>query len=70
VTLLAKIEDSFALHLGCVVWFRFLAEDGRIRVKDKIQLRTPDGQIKDTCVAGIERVKYSILASVDDRSKV
>jgi hypothetical protein len=69
MTLLAKVEGSFDLGF-CVVWFKFLTEDGRIRVKDQIQLRTPDGHVKDTYVAGIERVKHSLLASVEDRSKV
>jgi hypothetical protein len=71
VTLLAKVVDSFALSFGyCVVWFEFLAEDGRIRVKDRIRLRTPDGRVRDTHVTGIERVKYSLLASEADRRKV
>lgn len=71
MTLLAKVVDSFAFSFGyCVVWFEFLTENGLIRVKDKIQLRTPDGRVKDTYVTGIERVKYSLLASAEDRRKV
>ena len=72
MTLLAKVEDSFDFSsFGYrLVVFKFVAEDGRIRVKDQIQLRTPDGQIRDTYVAGIARGKYSLLASAEDRSKV
>jgi translation elongation factor EF-Tu-like GTPase len=56
VTPLAKVEDSFAITgRGCVIVFKFLAEDGRIRVKDQIRLRAPDGHVRDTYVAGIER---------------
>ena len=54
MTLLAKAEDSFALSNGCVIIFRFLAEDGRIHVNDQIRLLTPEGRVKDTYVAGIE----------------
>jgi len=66
VTLLAKVVDSFDIASRlCVVLFRFQAEDGRIRVKDRIQLRTPRGQIKDTYVTGIEHVKHNILYPID-----
>jgi hypothetical protein len=68
--LFAKVEDAFSISgLGCVIVFKPLS-DVNLRVRDPIQLRTQDGQIKDTYVAGIERVKYNLLASVEDRSKV
>jgi hypothetical protein len=63
VKLLGKVEDSFELptfipQYRCVIMFRFLAADGRIRIKDEIQLRTPGGCVKETHVAAFEHVKY------------
>ena len=71
--LLGKVEDSFELpafirQYRCVIMFRFLAADGRIRIKDEIQLRTPDGRVKETYVAAFEHVKYSQPAPpIDER---
>ena len=68
--LFAKVEDAFSISgRGCVIVFKPLS-DVNLRVGTPIQLRTQDGQIKDTYVAGIERVTYSLLASLEDRSKV
>jgi hypothetical protein len=63
VIFLGKIDDSFQIHNCCVVVFKLLT--GRIRAKDPIQLRLPDGQIRDTYIAGFEHMKYSLLASPD-----
>jgi hypothetical protein len=67
VKLLGRVEESFELpaiirRYRCVIMFRFLAADGRIRIKDEIQLRTPDGCVKETYVAAFEHVKYSYPA--------
>jgi hypothetical protein len=73
VKLLGKVEDSFELpafipQYRCVIMFRFLAADGRIRIKDEIQLRTPDGCVMETYVAAFEHVKYRQPAPpVDER---
>jgi len=63
--LLARVEDFFELIPHSSVTVRFLAEDGRIREKEKIQLRTPDGQVTNTYVAGIWHVKYLPLTPRD-----
>jgi hypothetical protein len=65
MTLLARVEDSFQLGGGCVIVFKFLAEDGKLRKKDQIQLRTPDGEVTETYVAGIVIVKHRPLVPVD-----
>jgi hypothetical protein len=52
----------------CVMVVNLLA--GRIRVKDPIQLRTPDGQTRDTYIAGIEHVKYSLLGPPPDKDRI
>jgi hypothetical protein len=72
VKLLGKVEDSFDLPIirryRCVIMFRFLAADGRIRVKDEIQLRTPDGRVTETYVVAFEHLKYLQPAPpVDER---
>jgi hypothetical protein len=64
VKLLGKVEDSFELpafirQYRSVIMFHFLAADGRIRIKDEIQLRTPDGCVMQTYVAAFEHLKYS-----------
>jgi len=56
--MLSKVEDSFELPgRGCII-VPGVPDPGTmvpvVRVKDKIQLRKPDGQIVDTHVAGIE----------------
>ena len=63
--LLGRVEDFFEIAHHSVVIMRFLCEDGRIRVSEQIQLRTPDGQIMDTYVAGLPHVKYNLLAPRD-----
>jgi len=61
--LIGKIDDSFDVHNCCVVVFKLLA--GRHRVNDPIQLRTPDGQVIDTYIAGFERWTYRPGVSPD-----
>jgi hypothetical protein len=73
VTLLAKVQDSFELPSSvqscrCVIIVKLLA--GRVRVKDPIQLRTPDGRIRDTHIAAFEHVKYSLLGPPPDRDSI
>jgi hypothetical protein len=70
VTVLAKVEDSFDLFGRCVVVFRSVSGDHRLWTGDPVQLRTPNGQLTDTKVAGIADVKRFLLqhnhkASVD-----
>ncbi|MGH9648594.1 MAG: hypothetical protein ACRD4E_17450 [Bryobacteraceae bacterium] len=65
MTLLAKVQDSFQIGSKCVIVFKFVTENGRIRVKEQIQLRTPDGQVKETYIAAIAHVKRSPLSPVD-----
>jgi translation elongation factor EF-Tu-like GTPase len=56
MTRLFKVEDVFEIpERGCVILPRIPAElDFKIRVKDQIQLRTPDGRVFDTQIAAIE----------------
>jgi hypothetical protein len=56
MTLLFKVEDVFAISgRGCVIMPSIPADsDFKIRVKDQIKLRTPDGLVLDTQIAGIE----------------
>jgi len=54
--LFAKVETSFEIEgrgRGCVIVPAFLA-DLRVRVGDPIQLRTPDGRVKDTHITAVE----------------
>jgi translation elongation factor EF-Tu-like GTPase len=54
--LLFKVEDVFEISgRGCVIMTSIPAESVfKIRLKDQIQLRTPDGRVFDTQIAGIE----------------
>jgi translation elongation factor EF-Tu-like GTPase len=56
MTPLFKVEDVFEISgRGCVIMPSIPAEsEFKIRVKDQIQLRTPDGRVFDTQIAGIE----------------
>jgi hypothetical protein len=54
---LSTVEDTFSVSgRGCVLVPADPRSslDFRLRAKDPIQLRTPDGRILDTYVAGIE----------------
>jgi translation elongation factor EF-Tu-like GTPase len=54
---LSIVEDTFSVSgRGCVLVpaVRRSSLDFRLRAKDLIQLRTPDGHVLDTYVAGIE----------------
>jgi len=64
--LLARVEDFFQLGHHSVITMRFLSEDGRIRVKEQIELRTPGRQVIDTYVAAIAHVKHSLLGPPPD----
>lgn len=73
MTLLAKVQDSIELPSSvksyrCVIVIKLLG--GRIRVKDPIQLRTPDGQVRDTYIAGFEHLKYSLLGPPPDKDRI
>jgi hypothetical protein len=58
VILFAKVEDVFRItNRGLVVQFGGMGPEARARVKDPIQLRTPDGQVFDTHVVGIEHMR-------------
>lgn len=57
MVLLSTVEDTFSISgRGCVLVPAVPRSslDFRLRAKDPIQLRTPDGRILDTYVAGIE----------------
>jgi hypothetical protein len=71
--LFAKVEDAFSISgRGCVIVFKFLS-NLNLRTRDPIQLRTPDGHVRDTHVAGIEigsgpsrnRSKFAIMMPPD-----
>ena len=54
---LSKVEDFFQISgRGCVVVAAIprSSPDFRLRVRDPIQLRDPDGRVLDTHAAGIE----------------
>lgn len=73
MTLLAKVKDSIELPSSikfyrCVIVVKLL--DGPVRVKDPIQLRTPDGHVWDTYIAAFEHVKYSLLGPPLDNEVV
>jgi hypothetical protein len=73
VTLLAKVQDSFELPSSaqscrCVIVIKLLT--GRIRVKDPIQLRTPEGSVRGTYIAALEHVKYNLLAPPPDKDTI
>ena len=56
--LLFKVEDVFDIGRGCVL--APVIPDGldfRIRLKDRIQLRTPSGPAVETHIASIELLK-------------
>ena len=64
--LIAKVEKSWTLPsfvpgCGCAIGIEFVNEDARLRAKDLIQLRTPDGYVRDTYVAGFSGVKRLLL---------
>jgi hypothetical protein len=55
VTLLTTVENSFEVPArGCYITPRQWESDLRIRQKDKIQLKTPHGNILNTYIAWIE----------------
>lgn len=69
--LVARVEDFFQLsHRGYVITIRLLSEDGLIRLNEKVRIRKPDGQVKDTYVSAIEHVKYNLLGPPPDRSLI
>jgi len=56
---LSEVEDTFTVTgRGCVIIPAVPRPDCnfRLRAKDPIQLRTPDGRVIDTCIASIELV--------------
>jgi translation elongation factor EF-Tu-like GTPase len=56
---LSTVEDTFSISgRGCVVVPAVPRSslDFRLRAQDPIQLRTPDGRVLDTYVAGIEMI--------------
>ena len=57
--LLLKVEDVFDISgRGCVIAPVVPSgADFKIRAKDQIQLRTPDGRVLDTHIASIELLK-------------
>lgn len=55
MVLLTSVETSFDIQgRGCYVTLRQWKSDLRICKNDKIQLRTPNGNILDTHIASIE----------------
>jgi len=56
MTLLFKVEDVFDLSgRGCVLAPQVFSNVGvKVRAKDRLQLRTPDGRVVDTHIASIE----------------
>jgi translation elongation factor EF-Tu-like GTPase len=56
MTLLFKVEDVFDISgRGCVLAPQiFTTVDVKVREKDQLQLRTPDGKVLDTHIASIE----------------
>jgi len=59
---------SFSKSYRCVIVVELLADP--VLVKDPIQLRTPDGQVRDTYIAAFEHVKYSLLGPPPDKDVV
>ena len=60
--LLFKVEDKFEISgRGCVI-VPAIPEglDFRIRAKDQIELRTPDGRVLQTHIASIEFAKQDV----------
>ena len=59
MTLLFKVEDVFDIsERGCVIAPVVPpGADSKIRAKDQIQLRTPNGRVHDTHIASIEWLK-------------
>ena len=56
--LAARIYDCFRVtDRGALLMFEFSSDAAKLRVGDKIQLRTPAGGVKDTVIKGIEHVK-------------
>ena len=59
MTFLFAVEDCFEVQgRGLVVVFPpGFALEVTIRISDKVQLRTPDGRVIDTCVRGLGSVR-------------
>lgn len=58
MTLLFKVEDVFDFGRGCVM-VPAVPNGVAVRIRDKIQLRTPDGRVLDTHIASVELSKPS-----------
>jgi translation elongation factor EF-Tu-like GTPase len=57
VTLLAKVESVFSIRgRGAVVAVIWLS-DLRVKAGDPVQLRSADGQVRDTRINGIELIQ-------------
>lgn len=55
--LLAKVESVFSIRgRGAVVAVIWLS-DLRVKAGDLVQLRSADGQVRDTCINGVELIK-------------
>ena len=62
MTFLFKIEEVFEIHgRGCVI-VPVIAEqaDFKIRPRDAVQLRTPDGRILNTHIGSVELLKPEV----------
>ena len=56
--LLAKIYNSFRVSgRGAFLMFEFASDTAKLRVGDKIQLKTPTGEVADATIKGIELLK-------------
>jgi hypothetical protein len=64
VRFFSKVEDVFRITgRGWVVLLGAMEQGIRVKPKDSIQLRTPDGRVLDTQVAAIEFVSGKNLKS-------
>ena len=56
--LAARIYDCFRVSSrGVFLMFEFASDTAKLRVGDKIQLRTPTAEVADATIKGIEHVK-------------
>jgi hypothetical protein len=57
VLLIAKVESFFTLTGRGAVIVPIWLSDLRVKVGDPVQLRSPNGRVKDTRIAGVELLK-------------
>jgi translation elongation factor EF-Tu-like GTPase len=59
VLLLAKVESFFMISGRGAVIVPVWLSDLRVQVGDRVQLRSPNGRVKDTSIAGVELLKQT-----------